>query len=178
MLEFAQKHREALETGMLETWGKDRYRFYNAGSWFDKQDICDSTWDHVQYASVSPGGEVTGYLGYRVNRESRYVTGLEIVNFTDRPEFGFDVLEMVREIFEKYNYRKMEFSVITGNPAEAKYDRLVRKYGGRIVGVYREHVMLFDGRLYDEKLYEVFRKDYMESRKDCLERRKGHGTAT
>ena len=58
------------------------------------------------------------------------------------------------------------FSVIIGNPIEPKYDRLIEHYGGRIVGINKEHVMLPDGELYDMKFYEIFRTDYLEHRKN------------
>lgn len=165
MLELAQKYKEVLESKFLDTWENEKYWYYNCYSYFSKKELDDTTWSRMQYVSVSPKGEVIGYLGYSLERESRYVNGLEIINFTDNPQFGLDVCHMIREIFEKYHYRKIEFTVIVGNPIEQKYDRLIARYGGRIVGTYHERVILPDGKLYDEKLYEIFRKDYLSNRK-------------
>ena len=66
----------------------------------------------------------------------------------------------------KYIVTKIVFTVVVGNPVEPKYDRLISRYGGRIVGIHKDHVMLPDGRLYDEKVYEIFRTDYLEHRKN------------
>lgn len=164
MLEFAQKYKEELEKKFLNVWGVDKYWYYNCCSYFTGKTLDDNTWERMQFVSVNSKGEVIGYLGYSIERESRYVTGLEIINFTEEPQFGFDVCQMIKDIFERYRYRKIEFSVIVGNPVEPKYDRLISRYGGRIVGTFRKHVMLPDGELYDEKLYEIFLSEYLQSR--------------
>lgn len=164
MLDFAQKYKGELEAKFMDVWGVEKYWYYNCCSYFFEKTLGKDTWENMQYVSVI-NGEVTGYLGYSICREARYVSSLEIINFTDNPLFGLDVMQMVKEIFEKYNYRKIEFSVIVGNPIESQYDRLISRYGGKIIGTYREHVMLPDGKLYDEKLYEIFREDYLKRRK-------------
>lgn len=164
MLEVAQNHKEELERKMRETWGNEKYWYYNSNSYFFLSSIDDNTWDRMQFASVSSAGEVIGYLGYTIDRQCRYVSGLAIINFTDNPVFGIDVMHMVKDIFEKYQFRKINFSVILGNPIEKKYDKIAKKYGGRIVGTYKDHVMLPDGKLYDEKIYEVLREDYLNKK--------------
>ena len=75
---------------------------------------------------------------------------------------------------EKYNFRKLNFYVIAGNPAEKAYDKMIKRYGGRVVGYRRKNTRLFDGKYYDEKLYEVMREDYFrkkETRNRIRERR-------
>lgn len=71
---------------------------------------------------------------------------------------------MIKDIFSKYQYKKIVFSVLIGNPIEPKYDRIIKRSGGRIVGVHKEHVMLPDGKLYDEKVYEICRDEYLMHR--------------
>lgn len=166
MLAFAQDYKEELIKRERETWDDKKYWYYNASSYMRPIELDKDTWDRIQLVSLNGSGEVIGYLGYSMYREARYVSSLWIVNFTDDKSFGIDVMQMFKDIFEKYRYRKIVFSVIIGNPIEQKYDRLVEHYGGRIVGVHKEHVMLPDGRLYDEKVYEIFRTDYLEHRKN------------
>lgn len=165
MLAFAQNHERELQRKMRETWGKEKYWYYHRCSYFSLADVKEDTWNDTQFVSLNSSGEVIGYLGYGIDRECRYVTYLAIINFTDDISFGIDVMTMIKDIFEKYQYRKIVFSVIIGNPIEPKYDRLIEKYGGRVVGTYKEHAMLPDGQLYDEKLYEILRTDYLEHRK-------------
>ncbi|MCI9098071.1 MAG: hypothetical protein HFI95_18260 [Lachnospiraceae bacterium] len=71
---------------------------------------------------------------------------------------------MIKDIFEKHRFRKIDFYVVIGNPVKYQYDRMVEIYGGRAVGFRKEHVMLMDGKLYDQKLYEILREDYMKKR--------------
>lgn len=164
MLKPAQDYKEELERKMRETWGNEKYKYYHCNSYYSPIGIEDDTWNKMQFASVNPSGEVIGYLGYSIERECRYVRGLEICNFTDDPVFGVDVKEMIKDIFEKHRLRKIDFYVVIGNPVKYQYDRMVEIYGGRAVGFRKEHVMLMDGKLYDQKLYEILREDYMKKR--------------
>lgn len=166
MIAFAQDYEKELARRMRETWGNKKYWYYHSSSYMAPIGVDENTWERVQFVSLNNSGEVIGYLGYAVDREGRYVSNLWIINFTDDKSFGIDVMRMVKDIFEKYRYRKIVFFVIKGNPVEPKYDRLVEHYGGRVIGIYKEHVMLPDGRLYDEKVYEIFRTDYLEHRKN------------
>lgn len=91
---------------------------------------------------------------------------LNIINFEDEPSMTFarDLGQALTDIFEKYYFRKLNFCVIVGNPAEKAYDKMIKKYGGRVVGYRRENTRLFDGKYYDEKLYEVMRDDYFNAK--------------
>ena len=44
------------------------------------------------------------------------------------------------------------------------YDKFISKYGGRIVGIKQKDTMLFDGKLYDTKMYEIFTEDYLKNK--------------
>ena len=166
MLVLAQEYKEELRKKLMKTWENPQYWYYNNCSYFSiLNQNEEDTWNNMRYVSVNSCGEIIGYMGYGIARESRHVSYLEIINFTDDISFGADVWHMVKDIFEKYRYRKINFSVIIGNPIESKYDRIISRYGGRIVGIYKENVMLPDGQLYDEKLYEILRTAYLEHRK-------------
>ena len=166
MLALAFEHKEELQCRLRKIWENEKYWYYNNSSYFRQLSLEEDTWNCMQYASLNSAGEVIGYLEYGIEREARYVKYLAIANFTDDASFGLDVLHMIKDIFEKYKYRKITFSVIIGNPIEKRYDKLISRYGGRIVGVYKENVMLPDGMLYDEKLYEIHLSDYLSHRKN------------
>lgn len=166
MLALAQDYIEELIKKERKTWEDTKYWYYNASSYMQPIEIDKNTWERMQLVSLNDSGEVIGYLGYSIEREVRYVSSLWVVNFTDDKSFGIDVMQMFKDIFEKYRYRKIVFSVVIGNPVESKYDRLIEHYDGRVVGVYKDHVMLPDGGLYDMKFYEILRTDYLEHRKN------------
>lgn len=54
--------------------------------------------------------------------------------------------------------------MVSGNQIESSYDKICKKYGGRIVGIYKNRVRLTDGQFYDEKLYELDRDAYYAGR--------------
>ena len=74
-----------------------------------------------------------------------------------------DLGQALTDIFERFKFRKLNFSVVIGNPIEKSYDKMIDKYGGRIVGIYKQEIKLIDGEYYDEKLYEITREDYLKS---------------
>ena len=78
--------------------------------------------------------------------------------------FGKDLLKAIQDIFERFNFHKLTFSVVIGNPAEKSYDRLCAKYGGRILCIQKEETKLEDNKYYDVKRYEIMREDYMKAR--------------
>ena len=57
----------------------------------------------------------------------------------------------------------MNFSVVIGNPIEESYDKMIAKYGGRIIGIYKEDVKLTDGEYYDLKTYEILASEYFDA---------------
>ncbi|MDR2495010.1 MAG: hypothetical protein LBD24_07300, partial [Spirochaetaceae bacterium] len=79
--------------------------------------------------------------------------------------FGKDVLTALRDIFERFYFDKVNFSVVVGNPVEKTYDRLARRLGGRIVGTKKQDVRLLDGQRYDLKEYEILAADYRRREK-------------
>lgn len=78
--------------------------------------------------------------------------------------FAADMGHAIRDIFEKYQFRKLCFSVVVGNPIESSYNKMCLKYSGRIVGIRKKNARLIDGNFYDEKLYEIFKEDYINAK--------------
>lgn len=163
MLDIALKYTDELKKLYINTWYNEKYKYYNYRSFYELPKFDESTWDGHDFVSLNKKGEVIGAIGYSIDRPTDSVCGLGILNFTDdKLTFGRDVLQAVKDIFEKYNFRKMRCCVVIGNPIEKTYDRLIAKYGGRIVGIEREETKLSDNKFYDVKRYEILREDYMK----------------
>jgi hypothetical protein len=107
--------------------------------------------------------EIIGYLSYGMNRSTNIVEYLNILHFGNKYPytFGKDIITGIKDIFEKYNFSKINWSVTIGNPIEATYDKLCKRYNGRIVGLQKKEVKLQDGKMYDKKLYEILKEDYL-----------------
>lgn len=164
MLDVAIKYKEQLEKLQYNIWFNDKYKFWNDDTYYNSMTIDDNTWERHQFVSTK-NEQIIGYISYSVNRKCNYVQNLSIMNFTDdKITFGMDLGQALQDIFEKYNFRKLNFCVVVGNPIEKSYDKMIKKYNGRIVGVFKDDVKLIDNKYYDIKHYEVTRENYMSAK--------------
>lgn len=162
MLRAAQEYEEQLKSRWQKTWFDEKYKFFHCGSYYDEIVIDKETWNKHQFVSVDSKDHVVGYIAYKISRDSYIVSGLQIINFTDKSTvFGVDLYKALKDIFERYRFAKLVFSVCVGNPAEKGYDRLVSKCNGRIVGTFCKDIRLIDGKYYDQKFYEITENQYL-----------------
>ena len=165
MLEIAQKHQTELNALKLNTWFNEKYKYWNYSVYYDATLLPTSTWTQNDFVSLDSEHNVIGYIGYSIDRTSNFAFGLSIMNFSDNKwTFGMDVAQAIDDIFVKYKFMKLNFSVVVGNRIEKSYDKLIKRYGGRIVGTREKETTLVDGNLYDVKMYELFRENYLESK--------------
>lgn len=164
MLDLAINHVEELKVKFRETWFSDKYKFWAYGNYYEEFEMKESTWNGHQFVSLNIDGEVIGYVGYEIDRGNDFVEGLNIINFTDsKATFGLDIGKALTDVFEKFHFRKLSFCVVIGNPIERTYDRMIEKYHGRVVGLRKAHVKLYDGFYYDVKMYEILAEDYFKA---------------
>ncbi len=119
-----------------------------------------------QFASVDKGF-VHGIMGYQINWETRSVGSLYIINCYNKPSplFIRDTLHMIDDIFNKYNLNRISWRAYADNPAVNGYRKFCKRYGGREVGILRQTVLLLDGQLHDEVLFELLKEDYINARR-------------
>lgn len=139
----------------------EKYKFYNANSYYDyNTNLADSSWNQLDFVSMK-NNEIIGFLSAKIDRGNDSVSSLRIINFYEMNlTFSKDFHQFLTDLFTKFNFRKICFSVVIGNPAEKMYDKYIREYSGRIVGTYKEEVKLYDGKYYDFKVYELFKNDF------------------
>lgn len=163
MLEPAIKYKEQLEKLQYNIWFDDKYKYWNCDVYYSTLQIDSDTWNKHQFVSVA-NGEVLGYIAYNISRADNSAHSLSIMNFSDnKAAFGMDLGHALKDIFERYKFRKLNFTVVVGNPIEKSYDRMIKKYGGRIIGTYKADVKLIDGEYYDKKAYEILADEYFSS---------------
>jgi hypothetical protein len=167
MLEIAKIHESQLQSLFSRIVFDDKFKFYNASNYYDYNISLDNdSWNSLQFASVDKDGNVLGYLSAKISRASEYVSSLQVINFYElNYTFSKDFHQFITDLFIKFKFRKINFSVIIGNPAEKMYDKYIEKYNGRVVGIYKEDVRLFDGKYYDFKVYEIFKNEFEKSLK-------------
>lgn len=98
-------------------------------------------------------GCVIGYLCCFVDRTTRSVADISIINFVDDRRFAPDFLTFLKRLRARYRY--LRWGAVQGHPSEGFYKRVAEKYGGRIVGTFTKKIKLNDGKLYNETWYEV-----------------------
>jgi len=163
LIELAAKHEVELQEKFADAFMDERNLFYFGGGYMDKYKVSDSTWNRHEFVSLNDG-KVIGYLSYNINQRTNSADGMCAINFGGKSlTFSKDFMQFLKNIFRKYHFRKLSFGVYIGNPAEIMYDRYIKKFGSRIVGVEKESNMLADGKFYDYKQYEIFRDDYLKA---------------
>lgn len=166
MLDLAVKYEDKLKLLFANIAMDEEYMFFDLNSWRDEIQIDKSTWNIHQFVSLNRKGEVIGYFKYNINRDTRICGGLAIVNFKKDSLskcFGNDLRQVIDDILNRYQFEKVGFGVVVGNPAEKFYDKYISKIGGRIIGVYEKDCRLLDGNYYDYKTYEVLKEGYLTS---------------
>jgi len=164
MLEYAKKHEDALKQLYFDVAFDPFYQFEQLSNYREPYKLPDDTYNSHHFVSIHEN-RIIGVIGYQIKRVENCIWNLYIIHFggSEAPcsyIFGKDVLTAVKDIFVKYGFVKINFNVAVGNPIEKTYDKLVRRYNGRIVGVRKQDVKLLDGKLYDLKEYEIFASDY------------------
>jgi hypothetical protein len=163
LLKLAYPYQAKLNAAWQAAVFKEKYQFYNVGtSWDYKISLEEGSWNKLQMVSVNVSDDVIGYLSADIDRCSNKISNIGAVNFGNvNIIFAKDFYQFISELFTKHKFRKVEWYVVVGNPAERLYDKIIFKYGGRVIGVRRDSVITADGRIRDEKEYELFLKDYL-----------------
>lgn len=167
MLKIAYYYNSKIQEEYQKIIYDDKYKFYCCSSYwsFKFDESASNNWSQVEYVSVDNDDNVIGFLGAEVDRNINKVTSLRVINFRDKCNVTFskDLHKFLIELFTVHNFNKINFSVVCGNPIEKMYDKYIAKYGGRILGIYKDDVKLTDGKLYDYKIYEIFKDNYLKS---------------
>ena len=167
MLDLAIKYEDELKKEMVGIMFVEKYKFENVASYYNQTIIRKDLvgWDEIQMVSVNKEGRVIGYFSVVLCRDTFNLSNLHIINFTDdKVLFAKDLKNFLMKLIERGAIRKLNFTVVIGNPIEESYDKMIEKYGGRIIGIRREDVKLFDGKLYDTKSYEIFMENIRKLR--------------
>jgi len=142
-----------------------KYKFIHIGGARLYQEPKASTDEESHFVSVFDG-RIVGEVKYSFDFQTRRASLTRAARYGKSGSVTFmrDLAAAIDRIFRYHNLNKLEYHVVVGNPAEHIWDRLTEKHGGRIVGIWREAVMLEDGKLYDYKAYELMASEYLVKR--------------
>lgn len=162
MLKLAKAYESELNSKILSIAYEEKYKFIQTINYYNYTiEVDNNSWNSLQFVSVNKDNDVIGYFKANIDRSADMVDSLQVMNFYDiNLTFSKDFHKFLMDLFNKYSFRKVKFSVLIGNPAEKMYDKYIEKYNGRIVGINKEEVKLFDGKYYDFKQYEILSSDF------------------
>lgn len=164
MLAAAKLHEAELQKEIASTLLDPYYKLWR-GAWANINiELETSTWAKTELVSVIDE-KVIGYFKATWDRAGGYVEGMSCVHFpesrdTTKMEFAMDMRNFMKYLVYELKVPKIAWSVYRGNPVEKHYDRLIKKFGGRVMGVDR-YATKIDGEWYDLKYYEWI-NDYYE----------------
>jgi hypothetical protein len=165
MLELAKKYEDQLRKIFYDTALDSSYDWEWIGTgraWIEPSDKTEEKMNLVSTVN----GQVIGEMGYSIDGIVKKADGFYAAHFSKDNGFIFmkDLIQCVKNIFEKYGMNKLSWCVFVGNPAERIWDKLSNRYGGRIIGIREQDVCLNDGKLYDVKEYEIMSKNYFSTK--------------
>lgn len=158
ILKPAQNYNEFLKVRLAEL-AYDPFYMYSECGYTEQYKPMDSTWNGHEFVSIYDD-KVLGYISYQINQRTNGVQNFYVVSFSNSVLFARDLYQVVDDIFYKYNFNRMGFRVVRGNPVEKAYDKFIAKHGGRIVGIEKQAVKTLDNVLRDSKIYEILAADY------------------
>lgn len=167
MLENAYLYEEQIKQAMYKIWYDPKYQYYFMGSYHSDFNLNheEGDWHSREFASLDKNGNLLGLIGYHIDHEINGAAGFGAINFSDNKIiFGMDLCQAIDDIFCKFGMNRLEFHVVIGNPIEKNYDRMAKKYGGRILCTRHDVARDLAGNLCDDKSYEIMRKDYLEAK--------------
>lgn len=168
MLDYAYFHQNELYECIRKVVNDEKLNFYFMyPSKFFSLRIDSNNHDSIQFVSKTIDGEIIGFLAAYINHDNNSVYNLDLINFTGKPNliFSKDTKLFFDEIFINRNLRKIVFHAIEQNPAVKIYKKLVKKLGGKEVGILKENIKLTDGNYYDEIIFEIYRDIYIKVKK-------------
>lgn len=164
MLARAYSHKESLTREILRITDDPYYDNYwaNYVNFSSETNIKDSNWEKQQWVSLDSSFNVVGFFEANIDRCINAVDNIAIINFKKswNSTFSLDLKTFIVRLFLRYNYQKINFSVVVDSRNEKIYDKFISKYGGRIVGIFQKHKILQDGTLKDMKYYEILKENF------------------
>ena len=152
-----------MQTAFQNITFEEKYKYYTGGYWNYNLNLSENSLDNIQMVSIDAQDNIRGFLCAEISRNSDKISSLAIINFYGKNAvFSKDLYQFIKNLFVKFNFRKVEFGIVVGNPIEKMYDKYIEKYNGSITGIQHKSIKLQDNLYYDEKFYEIFREDCIE----------------
>lgn len=173
MLVPAITYKETIEKQFKAIQYTDKYLWYTGS--IDNYDIEVKTEGDKFAFAIVESCQVVGYISFRVDWYCSMAYNFSLIKFLphyfDNPtqeykdstkKMASAIREVIRMI-ESFNLHRIDFRCVSGNPAEEKYDRILRmifkqnKYATRIIE-FTDNIKDTHGDYHDTICYELIRR--------------------
>lgn len=157
MLVPAQLYKEEVKKKMVEKWYDPKYQYYFGGEYNECQ-IGDNAYWRRDFVHLDAKGEVDGYFAHNYNDACKSISGFCLISFSDNgTALVWDVIKYIRNLF-RIEAQRAEFFAFADNPAVKLYDKLICRYGGKVIGRLTRSAY-FNGKYHDSIIYEILKED-------------------
>ena len=124
------------------------------GNWSPEIFDCpDET--QFQYAVVNSEEELIGYISFRIDWYASVAYNFGLISF-DKGNvlMGYGLREVMDMIINDFKLHKIEWKMVSGNPAQSSYDRFLKAYNGNKV-IHHDDFKDKYGKYHDSIYYEI-----------------------
>lgn len=166
MLVPAIQYKDEIEKEFQKIQYSEKYLWYTGS--IDNYDLEVKTeGDKFAFAIITyiHGREVlVGYVSFRVDWYCSMAYNFSLIKFLDAPMVMARAIREVMRMVESFNLHRIDFRCVSGNPAEKKYDEIIRRIccEGKYDGVghrFRDNIRDYRGEYHDTIVYELIRRE-------------------
>ena len=130
MLKPAILFEQALQQKNMENWHNQDDIYYSDYNY--KIKISEDTWEQHQFVSLDKKSDIIGYITYKIDRVSMSINSFGIISYDKgNTQFIKDVIQVIDDIFYKYNFNRLEWFAYVNNPATRGRNQDDRRWNGR-----------------------------------------------
>lgn len=132
------------------------------GNW--TPDIIDNPDANIyQYAIIDSKEKLIGYLDYHIDWYCSCANRFGLISF-DRgnPTIGKDLYNELNKLINDYKLHRIEWRMVSGNPAERSYDRFCKKFNGT-KHILKDSIKDKYGKYHDDIIYEIINNKHETS---------------
>lgn len=162
MLKPALLYKERLLTLDIEKCYGDLFYqyYYGDGDLYSTLNVEVNNACH--FVSVDKEDNILGYISYTIDHCSKSAKYWGVKSYVPSLIFAQDCIQVVDDVFCKYNLNRIEWFCYADNPAIRGYKKFIKRYGGEQVGYLHKERMLMDGQLHDTVIFEIMRNNYLK----------------
>lgn len=119
----------------------------------------------ISYVSYN-NDKIFGVISFRNVECHNHISGVVAIKFQENKEnqhlFCKDIYRAFIDISQKYTYKIIQFSSSSDNIFCPTYEKIIKKYGGRVCGRFENNILNNDGSYSDKLTFEIKPSDILK----------------